>query len=243
MLSNGGAGEDFSESLRDKPSQSWGKSSLNIHWKLEGEVPILWPSDVKSQLTGKEPDAGKDWRQEKGVTEDEMVGWHQQLNRHECEQAPGDRDRQGSLLCAVQWGWKKELDWGTEQQQRRFKIIQQSTLRAAGQPPCCVLWLPWQRPSLCQKCPSAVALPTNLAHLFFQVSSQISLLPWLLTHYLREMRVSLTTTLNCLMLSPRLPYQASPGQGLMCSSCCPTTELRTVPWAYSLWDTHDDKIT
>ena len=57
----------------------------------QAETPILWPSDVNSQLTGKDPDAGKEWRQEeKEVTEDEMVGWHHQLNGHEFEQTPGD---------------------------------------------------------------------------------------------------------------------------------------------------------
>ena len=57
----------------------------------EAEAPILWPPDVKSQLTGKDPDAGKDWGQkEKGTTEDEMVGWHHWLNGHEFEQTLGD---------------------------------------------------------------------------------------------------------------------------------------------------------
>ena len=57
----------------------------------EAEALILWPSDSKSWLIGKDPDAGKDWRQEeKGTTEDEMVGWHHRLNGHEFEQAPGD---------------------------------------------------------------------------------------------------------------------------------------------------------
>ena len=51
----------------------------------EGETPILWPPDVKNGLIGKDPDAGKDWRWEKGMTEDEMVGWHHQLNGHELE--------------------------------------------------------------------------------------------------------------------------------------------------------------
>ena len=64
------------------------------------EAPVLWPPDVKSQLTGKDPDAGKDWRQEeKGTTEDEMVGWHHWLDRHEFEHAPGVGDGQGSLAC------------------------------------------------------------------------------------------------------------------------------------------------
>ena len=52
---------------------------------VEAETPILWPLDVKSWLTGKDPDAGKDWRQEKGTTEDEMVGWHHRVDRHEFE--------------------------------------------------------------------------------------------------------------------------------------------------------------
>ena len=57
----------------------------------EGEAPKLWPTDVKSLLIRKDPDARKDWRQEeKGMTEDEMAGWHHQLNGPEFEQAPGD---------------------------------------------------------------------------------------------------------------------------------------------------------
>ena len=66
----------------------------------EAEVPIRWPLYVKSQLIGKDPDVGKDWGQEeKGVTEDEMVGWHHRLNGHEFEQTQGDSKGQGSLVC------------------------------------------------------------------------------------------------------------------------------------------------
>ena len=66
----------------------------------ETEAPILWPPDVKSQLIGKDADAGKDWGQEeKGVTEDEMAGWHHWLNEHEFEQTLGDGEGQGSLAC------------------------------------------------------------------------------------------------------------------------------------------------
>ena len=73
-------------------------------------TPIFWSPDVKNWLIGKDPDAGKDWRQEgKGITEDEMVGWHHQLNVHEFEQAPGVGDGQGSLACCSPWG-HKELD-------------------------------------------------------------------------------------------------------------------------------------
>ena len=80
----------------------------------ETETPILWPPDVKNWLIGKDPDAGKDWRQEgKGTTEDEMVGWHHWVNGHEFDQALGVGDVQGCLACCTLWG-HKELDM-TEQ--------------------------------------------------------------------------------------------------------------------------------
>ena len=63
----------------------------------EAEAQILWPPDTKSCLIAKDPDVGKDWRQEKGMTEDETVGWHHQLDEHEFEQTLGDGDEQGSL--------------------------------------------------------------------------------------------------------------------------------------------------
>ena len=66
----------------------------------EAETPILWPPDAKNWLTGKDPDAGKDWRwEEKGTTEDETVGWHHRLDGHRFEQASGVGDGQGSLAC------------------------------------------------------------------------------------------------------------------------------------------------
>ena len=75
---------------------------------VEDEAPILWPPDAKSWLTGKDPDAGKDWRQEEKETiKDEMVGWHHRLNGHEFEQALGDSEGQGSLACCSPWGHKK----------------------------------------------------------------------------------------------------------------------------------------
>ena len=65
---------------------------------VEAETPILWPPDVKKWLILKDPDAGKDWGQEeKGTTEDEMVGWHHRLSAREFEQAPGVGDGQGVL--------------------------------------------------------------------------------------------------------------------------------------------------
>ena len=86
----------------------------NQFWILFGrtdakaEAPILWPSDAKSGLTGKDPDVGKDWgRKRRGWQKVEMVGWHHQLNGHEFEQAPGVGDGQGNLACCSPWGRKK----------------------------------------------------------------------------------------------------------------------------------------
>ena len=74
----------------------------------EAETPILWPPDAKNRLIRKDPDAGKDWRrEEKGMTEDEMVGWHHWLNGSEFEQAPGVGEVQGSLACCSPRGCKE----------------------------------------------------------------------------------------------------------------------------------------
>ena len=82
--------------------------------KTDAETPTLWPPDMKNWLTGEDPDAGKDWRwEEKGLTEDEMVGWHHDLNEHEFEQALGFGDGQGSLACCSPWRHKKldMIEW------------------------------------------------------------------------------------------------------------------------------------
>ena len=100
---------DFKEikSVNSLGNQPWlfiGRTDAEV------EAPVLWPPDAKSRLTGKDPDAGKDWRQEeKAVTENEIVGWHHWLNGHEFEQALGVGDGQGSLVCCSPWGCK-ELD-------------------------------------------------------------------------------------------------------------------------------------
>ena len=73
----------------------------------EAETPILWPPDVKNWLIGKDPDAGKDWRWEKGITENQMVGWHHWPNGHEFEYALGVGDGQGGLACCSPWGCKE----------------------------------------------------------------------------------------------------------------------------------------
>ena len=82
---------------------------------VKAEVLIFWPPDAKSWLIGKDPDAGKDWRQgKKGTTEDEMVGWHHRLNGHELEQPVGVGDGQRSLVWCSSWGRKVRYGWATE---------------------------------------------------------------------------------------------------------------------------------
>jgi len=117
-----GVGEDSWESLgwqgdqtvNPKENQSWifiGRTAA------EAEAPILWPPDAKNWLIGKDPDAEEDWRwEEKGTTEDEIVGWHHQLNGHEFEQVLGVGHGQGSLACCSprgckEWDMTELLNW------------------------------------------------------------------------------------------------------------------------------------
>ena len=96
--------------VNPKGNQSW---IFTARTDAEAETPLLWPPDAK-WLIGKDPDAGKDWRQkEKGMTKVEMVGWHHQLNGHEFEQAPGVGDGQESLACCSSWGHKESdtIEW------------------------------------------------------------------------------------------------------------------------------------
>ena len=99
--------------VHPKGNQSWifiGRTNV------EAETPILWPPDGKSWLIAKDPAAGKDWRQEeKGSTEDGMVGWHHWLNGHESEQAPGDGEGQGSLGYCSPRDRRVGHNWVTEQ--------------------------------------------------------------------------------------------------------------------------------
>ena len=127
MLLNCDVGEDSWESLGLKGNQT-SQSRGNQSWisigrtDAEAEAPTPWLSDVKNWLTGKDPDPGKDWTQEeKGMTEDEMVGWYHWLNGHEFEQASGVGDGQGSLACCSPWGCKESdstewLNWDPQVQ-------------------------------------------------------------------------------------------------------------------------------
>ena len=97
-----------------KGDQSW---AFIGRTDAEAETPIFWPPDAKNWLSGKDPDAGKDWRQEEtGTTENEMVGWHHRLSGHEFEQTLGVGDGQGNLVCCSPLGLKesditKRLNW------------------------------------------------------------------------------------------------------------------------------------
>ena len=100
--------------VHPKGDQSW---VFTGRTDVEAETPILWPHEAKSWLIGKDPDAGKDWRQEeKGTTEDEMVGWYHRPNGHESGWAPGVGDGQGGLACCTPWRHKEsdtteQLNW------------------------------------------------------------------------------------------------------------------------------------
>ena len=132
MLLNCGVREDSYESHLDSKKIKPVHSKRNQSWifigrtDAEAETPILWLPDTKNWLNGKDLDAGKDWRQEeKGMTEDEMVGWHHQFNGHEFEQALRIVDGQGSLLCCSPWGREESdmTEWQncTESQLRKVK--------------------------------------------------------------------------------------------------------------------------
>ena len=112
--------------VNPKRNQSWTFIGRN---DAEAETPILWLPDVKSWLTGKDPDAGKDWRpEEKGTMEDEMVEWHHRLNGHRFGWTPGVGDGQGALVSCSPWGRKemdmtKQLNWTELLSEKTLDII------------------------------------------------------------------------------------------------------------------------
>ena len=106
------------QSVHPKGDQSWvfiGRTDV------EAETPTLWPSDAKTWVIRKDPDAGKDWGQEeKGTTEDEMVGWHHRLDGHGFGCTLGVGDGQGGLACCGSWGRKEsntteQLNWTSKE--------------------------------------------------------------------------------------------------------------------------------
>ena len=127
--------ESLLDSKDNKPISPKGNQLWIFIWRTdaEAEAAILGPPDAKSWLTGKDPDAGKDWRQEeKGATDDVMVRWHHQLDGHESEQTAGNGEGQGTLACwgcMSLWGHKESdnMTLAIEQQQdeqkkRKLKI-------------------------------------------------------------------------------------------------------------------------
>ena len=109
--------------VHPKGNQSW---ILIERTDAEAETLILWPPDAKSQLTGKDPDAVKDWgREEKGETEDVVVGWHHRLYEHKFGQTLGDGEGQGSLAYCSTWSHKESdmTEQLNKQQKYNFKLL------------------------------------------------------------------------------------------------------------------------
>ena len=111
MLLNCGVGENSWESLIQPVHPKGDQYSVFMgRTDAKAETPILWPPHVKNWLIGKDCDAGRDWGQEeKGTTEDEMVGWHHRLDAHEFGWTPGVGDGQGGLVCWDSWGHKSDM--------------------------------------------------------------------------------------------------------------------------------------
>ena len=128
---------------KDKTNNAKGNQSWIFIGRIDAEswAPVFWPPDAKNWLLGKDPDAEKDWRQEKGMTEDEMVGWHHQLKGHEFEQALGVGDGQGSLACCSPWGHKESdmtewLNWTGLTWTEFCHFFFLSIIHPLGQPEC-----------------------------------------------------------------------------------------------------------
>ena len=129
--------------VHSKGDQSWGFFGSN---DAKAETPVLWPPGVKSWLIGKDSEAGRDWGQEeKGTTEDEMAGWHHQLDGREFEWTPGVGDGQGGLACwfmgsqTVGHDWATELNWTepkftTVEDEKKIESVSHSVVSDSLQP-------------------------------------------------------------------------------------------------------------
>ena len=112
----------------------------------KSETRVIWPPHAKSWLIGKDSDAGRDWGQdEKGMTEDEMAGWHCRLDGHEVEWTPGDGDGQGGLACCDSWGRKESdtterLNWLTDTVQIYYLLDPEVTTVLVLKPRCLQSW-------------------------------------------------------------------------------------------------------
>ena len=115
----------------------------------EAETTIFWPPASKNWLIGKDPDAGQDLREEKGVTEDEIAGWHHQLNGQEFEQTLGDSEGQGSLACCWSpWGHRQSdtTEWSNSNNDRQELLASQLPKAMRGQE------LPWNQNQATEGC-------------------------------------------------------------------------------------------
>ena len=168
MLLNCGAREDSWESLDSKemkPVNPKGNQSWTFIGRTdtEAKAPILWPPNGKFQHIGKDPDAGKDWRQEKRATEDGIDGWHPRLNGQEFDQTLGDSEGPGSLACCSLWCQKK-VDLPEQQQSFLLMLIVKSHKNRSKLNPSRTLWGSWARrpmsPISCrEQTPACVILP------------------------------------------------------------------------------------
>ena len=107
------------QSILKEISSEYSLEALMLKLKLQ----YFGHLNAKNWLIWKDPDAGKDWRKQKGMIEDEMTEWHHHLNGHEFEQIVGHREGQGSLACCSPWGRRVGHDWVTEQQWKNATVV------------------------------------------------------------------------------------------------------------------------
>ena len=173
------------QSVHPKGNQFW---VFTGRIDVEAETPIFWPADAKSWRIWKDPDVAKDWRQEKGTTEDEMVGWHHRLNGHEFGWTPGVGDGQGGLVCCSSWG-HKELDMTERLNWTDSCFIMLTTVSLLPFPslsftPCPFLLilhfsLPFSLPSSFLSSSLFLVIPA----LFFCSSKSPTTMLWLINHF------------------------------------------------------------
>ena len=112
--------------VNPKGNQTW---KLTGRTEAEAEAPTLWLPDTKSQLFGKDPDAGKDWRKKNRVTGNKMVGWHHKFNENELGQTQGDGEGQEGLVCHSPWGHKEsDTTWWLNTCMRKVPSIKYDVL-------------------------------------------------------------------------------------------------------------------